>query len=67
VGMLHTTNSLTLVGSTDIPPLEMICPRNDTSSIQNSHLLYLARVDYLIASVAPISDVPHDHYHSWNK
>jgi hypothetical protein len=53
VGMLHTTISLTLAGSTDIPPLEMICPINDTSSIQNSHL--------------PIPDVPHDHYHSWNK
>jgi hypothetical protein len=25
------------------------------------------RVDYLLAFVAPISDVPHDHYHSWNK
>ena len=22
------------------------------------------RVDYLVTSVAPISDVPHDHYHS---
>jgi hypothetical protein len=25
------------------------------------------RVDYLVAFVAPISDVPHNHYHSWNK
>jgi hypothetical protein len=25
------------------------------------------RVDYLVASVAPILDVTHDHYHSWNK
>jgi hypothetical protein len=33
---------LTLAGSTDIPPLEMICPRNGTLPIQNSHFLYLA-------------------------
>jgi hypothetical protein len=28
--MLHATISLTLAKSTDIPPLEMICPRNGT-------------------------------------
>jgi hypothetical protein len=33
---------LTLAGSTKIPPLEIICPRNGTLSIQNSHLLNLA-------------------------
>jgi hypothetical protein len=24
------------------------------------------RVDYPSASIVPIVDVPHDHYHSWN-
>jgi hypothetical protein len=33
VGTLHATISLTLAGSIDIPSLEMICPRNGTSSI----------------------------------
>jgi hypothetical protein len=42
VGMLHATISLTLAGSIDIPPLEMICPRKGTLPIQNLHLLYLA-------------------------
>jgi hypothetical protein len=42
LGIFHPTISLTLAGSTNIPPLEMMCPRNGTSSSQYSHLLYLA-------------------------
>jgi hypothetical protein len=25
------------------------------------------RVDYPLTYVVPIADVPHDHYHSWNR
>jgi hypothetical protein len=41
-GVFQLNTSLTLLGSTTIPPSKIIWPRNETSFNQNSHLLSLA-------------------------